>query len=30
MELEPTLFWEYTNIDELTEYLWEEWENDQD
>ncbi|WP_446717954.1 phosphopantetheine-binding protein [Crocosphaera sp. Alani8] len=30
MELEPTLFWEYTNIDELTEYLWEEWENDED
>ena len=30
MELEPTLFCEYTNIHELTEYLWEEWENDQD
>jgi acyl-CoA synthetase (AMP-forming)/AMP-acid ligase II/acyl carrier protein len=29
IELEATLFWEYTDIKELTEYLWEEWQNEQ-
>ncbi|MBL1209089.1 AMP-binding protein [Geminocystis sp. GBBB08] len=29
LELEATLFWEYTDIEELTEYLWKEFENGQ-
>ena len=30
LELEETLFWEYTNIAELTEYLWEELNHEND